>query len=179
MQTTSFLKYINKNLERDLMFLSLLVISILIIFQIFMRYIVGQSTSWTEELIIWSFVWFIWLGVSYGYSTNKHISVTLFVNKLPGKISKLTSILILIISLVFFVYISYMSYTKHALSPFIVNQSSPVIFNPITKDNVSLFWLYLSMPVGAGLSAIRVMQNIYKEIKELNSNDILMKRGEQ
>ncbi|WP_068314152.1 TRAP transporter small permease [Polycladidibacter hongkongensis] len=160
------LAYLDKHLERDLLVISLASIAILIFFQVFMRYVVQNSLSWSEELVRWLFVWFIWLGISYGYKERKHVAVTIISGKLSEKGQLYLGLLLSAIMLAFFAYLAVRG-NAQATSPFVIRQTSPVLFVPGTDIRVSLAFLYWSMPVGAALASLRILQNMITDCKTL------------
>ena len=58
-----------------------LVASLLI--SIFFRYVVGNALSWPEEIALMLFVWIVLLTGSLGVRKNFHVSLTLFISRLP------------------------------------------------------------------------------------------------
>ena len=52
--------WMDEYLEAGLASLLLAVIVTLITVQVVMRYVMQNSLSWSEELTLWLFVWFIW-----------------------------------------------------------------------------------------------------------------------
>ncbi|MGR5503187.1 TRAP transporter small permease [Vibrio sp. DNB22_10_4] len=160
------LETINERIEEWVITLLLANIVILIFVQVCMRYVFNSSLSWSEELVTWSFIWFIWVGVSYGFKTRKHICVTAFVDLLPQRAKVILNILVSVIILWFMLHILHLG-IKQMTSPFISRQLSVVLYYPFTDTQVSMKWLYASLPFGALLSSYRIAQNILAEIKEL------------
>lgn len=143
-------------------------ISIIIFCQIILRYIFHSVPSWMDELSVWLFVWSIWLGCAYCTKIKSHIAIEAFVLVLPSNIRKYLNLLINLISLIFLVILFYYG-IKQAISPSIIRQTSPVIFNPFTGSNMSMIVLYISMPIGALLSILRLVSIIFT--KDLNNQD--------
>ncbi len=160
------LAYLDKYLERDLLVVSLASIAILIFLQVFMRYVVQNSLSWSEELVRWLFVWFIWLGISYGYKERKHVAVTIVSGKLSQKGQLYLGLFLSAVMLVFFAYLAVRG-NAQATSPFVIKQTSPVLFVPGTSTRISLAFLYWSMPVGAALASFRILQSMIVDCKAL------------
>jgi len=127
------LKWIDQNAEKALASVLLAAIVLLISGNVFMRYVMNASLSWGEELTLWLFVWFVWIGVSYAFHTGDHVRM--------GFLLVLTYECVKLITM-----------------PFVKSQSSVVLGLPIPI-------LYSSAPVGAGLSAIRVIQHFIKTLR--------------
>lgn len=66
-----------------------IVLIALLSMQVFLRYVVNKSVSWSEEVSRWFFIWIIYFGCMLGAKDEKHIRVTVQLNKLPQKIQKI------------------------------------------------------------------------------------------
>lgn len=69
------LRFLDENIEKILCVVLLAAMSILIVVQVFFRYALNNSLSWTEELSRYMFIWLIYIGISYGVKMDKHICV--------------------------------------------------------------------------------------------------------
>lgn len=56
----------------------------LIFAQVFCRYVLNDALSWSEELAGYFFHWATFLGASVAFYENTHISVTYFIDRVPG-----------------------------------------------------------------------------------------------
>lgn len=159
----SILRYIEKNVEAYLINFLLFNIVLWVFVQVIMRYIFSSSLPWSEEFVRWCFIWFIWVGVSYGFKTRRHICVTALVNGLPEKVKSVIGIVINL--LVLWCMLKLFIYGwKQISSPIIARQSSIVLYWPLSEVRVGMQWLYASLPVGALLSSIRLVQNTVADI---------------
>lgn len=151
------LKWIDQNAEKALASLLLAAIVLLIFSNVFMRYIMNSSLSWGEELTLWMFVWFVWLGVSYAFHSGDHVRITVLRDLLSERARLIADVMIALLVLAFLLIL-----TKECVQlirmPFVSSQSSVVLGLPIPI-------LYASAPVGAGLSALRVIQHLIKTLR--------------
>lgn len=84
---------VNKFLELFLIIIfSLLVLDVL--FQVFSRYLLGGSYSWTEEFARFSLIWMTIVGAAYLNAKKEHLSMDFVFQKLSGKSQKKVSIVI-------------------------------------------------------------------------------------
>jgi TRAP-type transport system small permease protein len=51
--------------------------------QVFFRYVLKNSLSWSEEFQRYGLIWLVFLAIGLGYRRNAHIGVDLLFNKLP------------------------------------------------------------------------------------------------
>ena len=71
------LKLIDEHFEEAIVVALMALMSILIGVQIFMRYVMGASLSWSEELSRYFFIWATYVGVAYAVRKDAHIRVTM------------------------------------------------------------------------------------------------------
>lgn len=144
-------------LEKLFCVLSILSIVVLVVMQVFMRYVTGQSLAWSEELTSWCFLWMAWLGISANYVKDEHISIgglTLFLS--GKKVKRLVSIFVCVSSALFLGYLALITY-QTMIKPYIWRQSSVVLGLPV-------YILYISVIVGCVLSILNL---IYSNIVSL------------
>ena len=72
------LSAIDKHLEEVLMAVSLLGVVIMMSVHVFFRYVVKAPLTWSEEATRYLFIWFVFLGISYGIENDTHIRVRCF-----------------------------------------------------------------------------------------------------
>ncbi len=135
----------------------------LIFFQVFMRYVMNNSLSWSEELARYIFIWQGWVGVSFCERFKQHIKIDMVKNLFKGPANKGMEIVSLILGLIcaaLFVYYGFI---------FVVQIHSTGSFSPALK--VPMWLIYLSLPVSCIFYILRVVLRIYglitnKEIDE-------------
>lgn len=153
------LKWLDHNAEKALATLLLGAIVLLIFANVIMRYVLNASLSWGEELTLWMFVWFLWLGVSYAFHTGDHVRVTFLRDMLAERTRLYIDAMIAVLVLAFLVMLT-VECIKLIRMPFVARQTSVVLGFPIPI-------LYASAPVGAGFSAIRVVQHLVRTLRTI------------
>ena len=153
----SVIKWIDENAEKALTSALLGAIVLLIFGNVFMRYIMNASLSWGEELTLWLFVWFVWLGVSYAFHTGDHVRITVLRDVLSERARLFADVIIALLVLGFLVVLT-IECVKLIRMPFVASQKSVVLGLPIPI-------LYASAPVGACLSSIRVIQHLIRTLR--------------
>jgi len=77
---------LNKILEVSGILMMLLMV-FLIAYQVFMRFVLNNAPSWTEEFSIFLIGWFVYFGIVVAVKEDLHISIELLVSRLPKKIA--------------------------------------------------------------------------------------------
>jgi C4-dicarboxylate transporter DctQ subunit len=98
-------------------FVSLLLVSmtLLVFFDVLLRFAFDTGFIWVEELTLTFNAWFVLFGMSYGVKVGVHIGVDAFVKNLPAqarKITALAAITICLLYCVFFIYGSWIYLAK-------------------------------------------------------------------
>ncbi|QDG75400.1 TRAP transporter small permease [Labrenzia sp. PHM005] len=156
------LRWMDANAERYLAAALLAFIVLLISFNVVMRYVFNASLSWGEELTLWTFVWFIWIAVSYGFHKREHIRITVLKDQLPDRVQLMLDMLVDVLILMFLTLLTY-ECLKLIQLPYVAKQKSVVLGLPIPI-------LYASAPVGAALSSIRVVQHLLSTVSEFRGS---------
>lgn len=82
------LKKILLNLDQILMAAAMAVVCILLMVQVFFRYVLNSPLIWSEECARYTFVWIVMLGLGYNVRTGNNISVSLLTSHLPKTAQK-------------------------------------------------------------------------------------------
>ncbi len=153
-------KKIWDNLEEYLLVYSLMFSLGLIFVQVVLRYCLGYSLSWSEELARYLFLWQTWIGASYAVKEHKHLRIDIIQNFIKGERQKIRfELFVLLIWLIFSITIVYQSGILIKLI-YLRRQLSPALQLPMAVA-------YASVCVGCGLMAIRLVQEIMDYIKKL------------
>lgn len=150
------MKYYNK-LENFLIMLGLSSMGIVLAYQVFMRYVVNRPVIWSEEFARYVFVWFTYLGASYGVKRKAHIRLSFLHERLPRKLQILINIITNLIMVVVFLYlvpygIEAVKYQHELLS---------------SAMQIPLSYIFVAIPIGLTLVSIRLLINTYEEVKLL------------
>jgi TRAP-type C4-dicarboxylate transport system permease small subunit len=113
----------------------------------------GYSIPWITEVSVILFSWVIFIGAGVITRTNSHISLDVLIERFPQKIRQILKIAnVLLILIVAFVMVYFGG--KHAL--FVGKYQKTVYLH------ISLFYLYISVPVGGVLLAINALGIIFR-----------------
>lgn len=148
---------INKILEIILISIfALLVLDVL--FQVFSRYIIGQSFTWTEEFARFSLIWMTVLGAAYLNAKKEHLSMDFVYEKLTPKNKRKASIVIEILVFLFALIIMVIGGGNLVYTTLYLEQLSGTL-------RIPLGYVYAIMPFSGFLImcfSIYHITNIYK-----------------
>ena len=155
------LKFLDDHVEEVLIFTVFSLMSIIIFFQVIMRYIFQSSLSWSEEIARYLFIWLIYIGVSYAAKKNSHVAVTATELVLSPKHTKWIRLTAHVIFLAFAMCVFY--YARQVCSTILrLGQQSPAL-------DIPMWAIYAAVPTGFCLTCIRQIQNIRRQILDWNS----------
>ena len=156
-------RLLDEYLEMGIGVFLILTISVVLSIQVFMRYVMGSSLSWSEELARYLFIWLIYIGISYGAKVMRHIKIDaglfLFPKKLRPYVVIIGDILFLIFSITVVIYS-----TKLIQRQLMIGQTSPAMSIPMA-------YVYAAPAVGFALTAFRQIQTLIFRFKGLKNNN--------
>ena len=140
--------------------LTLLVLLVMLA-QVFFRYVLNSSLQWSEELAVWGMVWMVFVGSVLLMRRSEHISITTLARHAPLTVRPFLVIFNKAAALVFLVIVGYYGIevfggTFHARSPSI---------------GLSTRWIKLAIPVGAVLMAVVAVHAIADDVRRLARRD--------
>lgn len=168
----SVLQLIDDHFEKPFLFAGMLFIILVITFQTFYRYIgthftVGSTGAvWTEELARFVFVWISYLAIPLAVKSRSNIRVDIVHDMLPPRFQAISWVVVDICFLTLAGVMCVMG-TDHLSMLLEYPQIAPA-------SGVSYFLAYLVLPVGFGLIGIRLLQDLYKQVKVCGMFDSLL-----
>lgn len=163
------IRFLDEHIEKMICVFCLAAMSVLIVVQVFFRYVLNNSLSWSEELARYLFIWMIYIGISYGVKMDKHICVDAVYAIMPKKAQRPYAIVAYVLFLLFAVAIIYYGFLVVGMQ-ITSGQVSPAM-------SVPMQYVYAAPVVGMILTTIRLVQRIAGEIKGMKSGD-LEEKGE-
>jgi TRAP-type transport system small permease protein len=125
---------------------------VLAFIQVALRYLLGGSLFWAEEVILFAFTWVIFLAATLNFERGAHFGVDVLVNYLPrgarGIVQWVVQLGILAILSVF-VWVGF----RFALGAWV--QESDILRVPKTV-------VYISLPLAASLMVLVVIRNLIR-----------------
>jgi TRAP-type C4-dicarboxylate transport system permease small subunit len=139
--------------EEILASLSLAVMVVLISMQVFFRYVLDNSLVWSEELSRYLLIWAVYIGCSFAAKEDRHLEVT-FIRTLLGP--RGNRVIISFSYLVTIIFCGFCVIWGIEMLEFLgrTGQRTQTL-------GVSVYWVYLSLPVGMALMGFRMLQRLW------------------
>jgi TRAP-type C4-dicarboxylate transport system permease small subunit len=129
----------------------IVVMTLIICWQVFSRFVLGETPSWVLELSLLLMVWAGFIGIAMGIQDNSHIQITLFVKMLPEKVRRIMDKSNRILAMLFGLFLV-IEGSKFA-------NSMRTSFIPGLKIPSSI--LYLAVPVAGVLIVIYLLCELF------------------
>lgn len=155
------LKTVNRSVEllTAIFFFTMVV---LVFFQIVSRAILGTSYAWTGELARYLMIWITFLGASFAFQYGAHISIDIFVKKLPKRMIQIT---IVITSLVIAAFLIILFIEGLNLMQLGQTQKASAL-------QVPMAYVYLIIPVSSLLMLLNLIDTSVKNITSKKEENI-------
>lgn len=158
----NILKKINDNLEEWILKITYFAMLIIATAQVFFRYVINYSISWSQDLLTYMLIWSVFVGISLAVKRRKHIKVELAFILFSKKKQFVLKVFSNLAFMVFCLIISYFSMIKIYKLIFVNQQISE-------STGLPMWIIQVSVPIGLLLSLYRLITDtklLFKERKE-------------
>lgn len=156
-------KSIDKALEQVLIvFMVAMVLNVL--WQVFSRFILGDPSSFTDELARFFLIWVGLLGAAYVSGKNQHLAIDLLATSLPPQRAYQLHVLIHVLIILFAFFVMVIGGIRLMYISFILGQISSALKLP-------LGYVYMVVPISGLLLMYYHIQHILSE-KEENAQTV-------
>jgi TRAP-type transport system small permease protein len=135
----------------------LVLMTVIITYQIFMRYFFSATPGWSEELALLLMVWFAFIGMAIGVRRRNHLSIEFLVAKLSNTaqayVAILNELLILAFGAILFI--------------FGVNMMITSSMSTMAALRIPNSFLYLMVPVSGFLMMIYTIDNLITAVSDI------------
>lgn len=132
----------------------LLVMSVLIFWQVFARFVVGSPLFFSDEIARFAMLWLTFIGAGYAYRKGSLISVDIVLEYAGRKFARLLRISIILCSALFaFIMVKYGLDLVDRVS----SQTAP-------STRISMMWPYLAVPAGGLVIMINSLGLLIDEV---------------
>lgn len=133
----------------------------IILLQIISREVFGYSITWSEELAVYLFVWFVFLGASYAVTLERHNRIDFQYKYFPDRLVLILKIFAEVVWLFFNIYFFYLCYD------FVFNRIN--LFWTSQTIGIPMKYIYMIMPLSFLFMTLRhVHLNLKKIIASSN-----------
>lgn len=126
--------------------------------QVFNRFVLNKSLSWSEEFQIFCHVWIVFLAIPIAYRHGAHLSVDSLRKLFPRQLGAVFDIFIELLWIWFAVALSWLSWKVSEVAKL---QSSPGLEMPMS-------YVYYGMVVGGAYLLLVVLRRIFLKEKPLS-----------
>ena len=128
---------------------------IILLVQIFFRFVIQGSIAWSLEVIQICFLWSVFMGVSIAWKKHSHIMFHFVIDRLPSDLQRLMLLVGHAAALVFFLYIVIYGFRESV-------RLAPSHFEVL---NISENWSQLPVPLSSFFMAVHTLDRILQEIQ--------------
>ena len=179
-----FLENINTfilRIGRQLAWIAILLMVIVIIIQVFFRYVLNNALPWPDEVARFLMLWMTGLIAPSAYRWGGFVSIDMLERFLPKILANLLIFIILLRNLLIFIillislavlFIGFEMGLKHINAGWIFSSSSIKIpFSLIggKTEAMKLAWMYMSLPIGIFLLILVNIELILRNILSITS----------
>lgn len=152
------LRWLDQHFEEVLMAIFLCGIVVMMTTHVFFRYVVKAPLTWSEEATRYMFIWFVFMGISYGIRNGTHIRVNI-IEVLCPKVIPVFSLIQDVVGALFIFY----------LIPAALRSMQQLAARHQTSAGLHLpmVFVYGALMTGLCISVIRIIQKFYGRLRKL------------
>ena len=128
---------------------------VILLVQIFIRFVIQGSIAWSLEVIQICFLWSVFMGVSISWKKRSHIMFHFVIDRLPPGINRLVLLAGHLAALVFFLYVVIYGLRETV-------RLAPSYFVVL---NISENWSQMPVPLSSIFMAVHSLDRILEEIQ--------------
>lgn len=157
------LKWLDANLEKWAMFLLLAAMVVIMGVQVFCRFVLNDSLTWSEELTRFLFIWSTFLSIGFCIRDGISLKIDTLITLFPKRIQALIRLLGNAAMLAFFIYLLPAAW-EFAYTSVQNGQTSAAC-------GIPMYYVQGSLLVGFALASVRAVQGIVCDLKDLLKKD--------
>lgn len=154
-------KWLDTHLEETIMIISAILITVVILFQIIMRYFFKNALPWPEEFSRFCYIYFVFMSIGYSIRNKSMLNVTMLQDFMPKRMQMLLDIIIQISMAVIFGVFTYYS-TEVIRATLLSGQKATALQIPMTIPYFAAFLGFLT-------ATFRSVQSAFLCIKQFSN----------
>lgn len=159
------IRWLDKNFEVVLMSILLVILTLIMFFQVVMRYGLNNSLTWAEEACRYLFIWFSCFSLAYCVSQGNHLRIDMIYNIVSRPIQ---------------IFLETLSIALQSFFSIMLIIGGPELFLRAAANSqtsiamrMPMQYVYVSLFVGSILMLLRIVETTIKKIA------VLVKRGDE
>ena len=156
---SKFMDVIEK-IIRILLFVTVAVMVVVMIYQVILRYVFSASNSWSEELCRYLFIYSVMLGAAIAVRRNSHLQIDVLTSRFSPKLKNIVTIVATVAGIVFLGYL--FIYSVELMKTGVKTASAGI-------PGVNMAMTYFAIPLGIGLMVLCSIEVIPKNVHELRA----------
>jgi len=153
---TSLCRFIAKGLEYVVGGL-FIVIAATALAQVFTRYVLGNSLTWTHEFDILLMIWAVWLGAAIGVYRKAHLRITIISDRLSESARKIVLVLTDFLTLTFLAVVGWKGMA-------LIESVEGTV---LTSMDLPRGFVVSAAPVGAGFMIVLFLPALLEDFRDL------------
>jgi TRAP-type C4-dicarboxylate transport system permease small subunit len=125
--------------------------------QVFTRYVLGNSLTWTLEMDILLMIWAVWLGAAIGIHRKAHLRISLLSDRLSEERRKALTVIIDLLTLTFLTVVGWKG----------IAVIESVEGTVLTSMDLPRGFVVSAAPVGAGFMILFLLPNLLEDLRRL------------
>ncbi len=154
---------IKKILDRSLELLVIIVVGVLVmdvLWQVFTRYVLNDSSEWTEELATFLMIWVSLLGAAVALNRGAHLGIDYFMSKLAPRKRVYTETLVFVCIFLFSLCVMVIGGVALVSNTLVRGQVSPAL-------GLKMGYVYLAVPMSGFFLVVYSFIGFVERVKEL------------
>lgn len=154
---------IKKILDRTLEVLVGVSVGILVmdvLWQVFTRYVLNNASEWTEELATFLMIWVSLLGAAVALNRGSHLGIDYFMSKLPPRKRLYTEVFVFVLIFLFSLFVMVIGGVTLVTNTLQRGQVSPAL-------NLKMGYVYLAVPISGFFLVLYSLIGFIERLTEL------------
>jgi TRAP-type C4-dicarboxylate transport system permease small subunit len=168
------LRKLTDHIEAAVLTAAMSIMTLAVLAQIVCRYVLNMPLDWSEEVARFTFIWCIYMGVSYACINRKHLKIDAALLLFPRSWRPWLEFIGKIFFLTFAIIIVYITWQHFYRITFVRLQLSPALQWPVGIA-------YSVLPLSFTMVIVRLLQDMHRFIsrKEYLQTDILARLAQE
>ena len=145
---------------RILLFITVAVMVVVMIYQVILRYVFSASNSWSEELCRYLFIYSVMLGAAIAVRRNSHLQIDVLTGRFSPRLKNIVTIIATLAGIVFLGYLFFYSLSLMKTGAKTASAGIP---------GVNMAMTYFAIPLGIVLMVLCSIEVILKNVHELRA----------